>query len=92
MVTDVLHSWWTWAETHRMVVLAVIVWIIANVIPRPHPEDLTGWKKTFWMLVDRLCVLTAQEMPGRVKWFFSLSPRASEGASTSDTKKDDKES
>jgi hypothetical protein len=78
MVSDVLHSWWAWAEANRLVLLTVIVWVIANVAPRPHPDDTSGWKKTFWMVIDRLCVLTAEELPGRLKWLLAPSRRYEE--------------
>jgi hypothetical protein len=57
-----------------LIVLAVVVGAIANLAPRPHPDELTGWKRTFWLVIDRLCFLTAAKIPGGWKWFFVPSP------------------
>lgn len=65
---------WVWLYLHWLVVLAVAVYIIANVAPRPHPEALTGWRKIFWMVIDRACVLTAAALPGALKVPGASSP------------------
>jgi hypothetical protein len=63
-----------WTLTNWVIVAAVIVGAVANLAPRPHPEELTGWKRTFWLVIDRLCFLTASKVPGDWKWFFAPSP------------------
>jgi len=63
-----------WLRGNWYVTLVVILWIVANVTPRPHPESMTGWQKTVWTIVDRLCVLTADALPGKLKWLFAPSP------------------
>jgi len=59
----------TWA------VFAVTCWVIANVAPRPHPEQQENrWLRVFWTLIDRISLLTAETVPGRIKWIFAASP------------------
>lgn len=63
-----------WPLAHPAASAAVILWLIANVAPRPHPESMKGYQKAFWTLVDRLCVLEAESLPGSFKWLFAASP------------------
>jgi hypothetical protein len=69
-------------------VFLVVLWTLVNVAPRPHPEALTGWKKVFWTVVDRLSILTAAALPGEFKWLFqpspSLGPKPSDGTAEKD--------
>jgi hypothetical protein len=68
---------YAWTLVHKATILGVIsvvLWLIANYAPRPHPEDLVGWRKLLWTLVDRLCILTAADRPGAWKWLFLASP------------------
>ena len=65
---------WTWIAAHPIECIAIAAYIVANVAPRPHPEALTGWRRTFWLIVDRLCLLTAGRLPGALKWLLSASP------------------
>jgi len=69
-----MHDVFVWIEANPIATLAVVVWAITNFAPRPHPEDCVGWRKVFWQVVDRLCVLTAKEFPGVLKLPFSDSP------------------
>ena len=64
----------SWIEANPITTLAVVVWVIANFAPRPHPEDCTGSRKVFWQVMDRLCILTAKAFPGMLKLPFSDSP------------------
>ena len=63
-----------WARANWYVTLVVVLWVVANVAPRPHPESMTGWQKVLWTVIDRLCVLTADAVPGKLKWLFAPSP------------------
>jgi len=74
MIYEYLLAAWTWVMHHPLTSIAVAVWLIANFAPRPHPEQSTGWRKTFWQIVDRLCVLTADALPGRLKMPLIDSP------------------
>lgn len=70
----ILFAIWSWVVTHPIVVLSVIVWVIASVAPRPHPAASTGWKKLFWLVLDRVCFLTAGKVPGALKMVLYPSP------------------
>ena len=69
-----LELMWAWAQANPVVFTAIVVYVIANLMPRPHPEQMTGWKRTFWAIVDGLCVLTAAKVPGKLKWLLANSP------------------
>jgi hypothetical protein len=72
-----LTALFTWALAHQALLLgivATVLWLIANVAPRPHPETCTGWKKALWGVIDRLCLLTAEKFPGVFKWILTASP------------------
>jgi hypothetical protein len=68
---------WVWIQANPWTAVAISAYIIANLAPRPHPEDLTGWQRTFWSVIDGLCLLTAARVPGRVKWLLANSPALS---------------
>ena len=69
-----LQAVWAWAEAHATL-LAAVLWIIANVAPRPTPRpDQNRWVRLLWQLVDRLCILTADRVPGRLKWLLAATP------------------
>jgi len=68
---------YAWILAHPAVMGVVTLWVLVNLAPRPHPEDMSGYQKVFWGLVDRLAVLTAKELPGRWKWLFAASPSLS---------------
>lgn len=69
------HLVWAWIWAHRVVLGSIIVWLIANVAPRPNPSDVEPrWQRIFWAIIDRLSVLTAEGVPGRVKWLLAPSP------------------
>lgn len=73
-----------WARANWYVSLVVVLWIVANVAPRPHPETMTGFQKTLWTVIDRLCVLTADALPGKLKWIFAPSPSPAPAVVTPD--------
>lgn len=63
-----------WMKANPWVTTAIVVYVIANLAPRPDPKDMTGWQKAFWQIVDRLCVLTAGKLPGSLKFLLLDSP------------------
>lgn len=63
-----------WLQANWFVAGVVVLWLVANFAPRPHPDQMVGWRKAVWMLIDRACVLTAQDVPGKLKWIFAPSP------------------
>jgi len=63
-----------WVQANPWIALAIAVYVIVNVAPRPHPEQMVGWKRTVWAIIDGLCLLTAAKVPGRVKWIVANSP------------------
>lgn len=76
-----LEAVWAWILANPELVVAIALGIIANVAPRPHPERMTGLQRCFWLVIDRLCVLSAERVPGRLKWLFlpsALPPREPE--------------
>jgi hypothetical protein len=79
-----LQTAYTFAVAHWstiLTVLAVVVYAIANVAPRPDPVRMTGWRLAFWGTLDRLCVLTAAAVPGVFKALFApTTPRGGPGA------------
>jgi hypothetical protein len=81
-----MHQGWAWLYTHWAVVLAVTAWMAANVAPRPHPEALVGWRKIFWTLIDRVCVLSAASLPGVFKFPGASSPPLVVPANRDDSK------
>lgn len=65
----------TWLKTNWLSVLAVASWLTANIAPRPHPSEAESkWTKLFWTVVDRVSFLTANHVPGKLKWVFAGSP------------------
>lgn len=71
---NTLQQVWLWMQANPVVAIAIAVYVIANLAPRPHPKELSGWKATFWAVVDGLCLLTAAKVPGRLKWLLANSP------------------
>lgn len=69
-----LKTWLAWGMANPVIVLAVVVWIVANVMVRPHPDQMTGWKKVLWTAVDRVSILTADKLPGALKLPLVASP------------------
>jgi hypothetical protein len=44
-----------------------------NLMKRPHPKDLTGFPRLFWLVIDRACFMTVTRYP-QFKWFLMPSP------------------
>jgi hypothetical protein len=75
-----LHTVLEWAKANPWTATAIVVYVIANLAPRPHHGKMTGWQKAFWQIVDRLCVLTSHRVPGGLKFLLLDSPeRGSDG-------------
>lgn len=74
-------------EEHWFTALSVVVYLIANVVPRPSPatHKLSRGEEIFWAIVDRLCFLTSKGMPGGLKMVLSAS-KAPECPATGATK------
>lgn len=70
-----LQEMLVWANAHPLVVVAVLVYVIANIAPRPAPTaEQPRIVRLFWLLVDRTSVLTAEAVPGKLKWLLAPSP------------------
>lgn len=67
-----------WIMSDPAYAIAITVWVFANVAPRPNPRKLKGAQRVLWTLVDRMCILTAERLPGRFKWLLAGSPVAAE--------------
>ena len=65
-----------WMYENPITTALVVVYLIANVAQRPHPQEMVGWKKTFWIIIDRLSFLSAAAVPGRLKLIFMASAPA----------------
>lgn len=63
-----------WIMQHDWQMLLATTYVLLNVGPRPNPESLTGYKRIFWLLVDRIAWLSAEKVPGDWKWIFTPSP------------------
>ena len=71
---DTILLMWAWIQSNPWTTVAIAAYVIANLSPRPHPEDLSGWQRTFWSTIDGLCLLTAAKVPGRLKYLLANSP------------------
>jgi hypothetical protein len=63
-----------WMKANPWVTTAIVVYVLANLAPRPDPSKMTGWQKAFWQIIDRLCVLTHDKLPGTVKMLLLDTP------------------
>jgi hypothetical protein len=63
-----------WIKQNPIIATAIIIYLLANFAPRPHPDSQKGWVKIFWQVVDRLCVLSSSRVPGRLKMILLDSP------------------
>lgn len=70
---QVMQAFFTWLFANWLPVLAVTVYIVINLAPRPHPDEQTGLKRVLWAILDRVSLLTAKQVPGKVKWLFAAS-------------------
>lgn len=62
-----------WVLQHDWQMVLFTSYVLMNVGPRPHPENMTGYKRVFWTLVDRLVWLSAEKVPGNWKFIFAPS-------------------
>jgi len=70
-----LHQVAGWIMSNPWLVLGIVCWLIANAAPRPNPASQeTRAGKVFWTLIDRISVLTAETVPGKLKWILMPSP------------------
>ncbi|MFA6167009.1 MAG: hypothetical protein WC700_10350 [Gemmatimonadaceae bacterium] len=65
---------WSWIQQYPFETAAIVLYIVANVVPRPDASVMVGWRRSFWMTLDRLCLLTAGRVPGQLKGLFEASP------------------
>lgn len=82
-----LANLWIWVQANPWTTLAIVAYLLVNLAPRPHPAEHTGWARTFWLIVDRLAVLTAGSVPGKLKMLFAGSPPAAPAPSAAKPKK-----
>lgn len=68
-----LAAIWDWVLQHDWQMVLFTSYVLMNVGPRPHPENMTGYKRVFWTLVDRLAWLSAEKVPGNWKFIFAPS-------------------
>jgi hypothetical protein len=64
-----------WVAQNPIATLAIVVYVLVNVLPRPHPDDRTGTWRFIWGVLDRLSVLTAKGLPGSMKMLLKASPK-----------------
>jgi len=63
-----------WIQDNPWTTFAIIVYVVANVAPRPDHNKLDGWRKVMWQIIDRLCLLTSHRVPGSLKFLLLDSP------------------
>lgn len=69
-----LQSMLDWMQANPWTTLAIIVYVVANLAPRPDPARMKGWQRALWQIIDRLCVLTSHKVPGSLKFLLLDSP------------------
>lgn len=67
-----------WCLENWFTTLSVLVYVIANVVPRPSGASHSGAGKVFWEIIDRLCVLTSHGLPGTLKMPLTKTQMPSE--------------
>lgn len=72
---ETLHASYAWFLVHWQVIVAIVAYVIVNVVPRKHPDEQSGWRKLFWLVLDRISILTADKVPGSFKWILQATPR-----------------
>lgn len=63
-----------WMQANPWTTLAIVVYVVANLAPRPDPSQMKGWRKALWQIIDRLCLLTSHRVPGSLKFLLLDSP------------------
>ena len=76
-----------WARQNPEAVVAIVVYLVVNFAPRKHPDEAKGWRRLFWLLLDRLAFLTHDKIPGCLKMIFMGSPVVSDSDSGGDKRK-----
>jgi len=76
---ELFNAAWAWVQIHWVAVLAIVAYVVVNVVPRKHPDEQSGWRKLFWLVLDRVSVLTADKVPGRFKMILAATPRSELG-------------
>jgi hypothetical protein len=71
-----------WIVAHWQIALIITVYVLVNVAPRPHPDEQTGLMRFLWTVLDRFSVLTAKQVPGKVKWLLAASPKDASGTTS----------
>ena len=75
MTIVTLHAIWVWISANPLTTLAIVLWLIANVVPRPQPAVTQNrWVRLFWSLVDRASILTSDKLPGKLKMLGFATP------------------
>jgi hypothetical protein len=69
-----LHTVLEWAKANPWTTVAIIVYVVANLAPRPHHSKMKGWQRALWQIIDRLCILTSHKLPGSLKLLLLDSP------------------
>lgn len=69
-----LQSMLDWMQANPWTTLAIVVYVVANLAPRPDPAKMKGWQKALWQIIDRLCLLTSHKVPGSLKFLLLDSP------------------
>jgi hypothetical protein len=67
-----------WLVANWYVAAITVVYIVVNFAPRQHPDQASGLAKAFWLILDRVSILTAKGVPGKLKWIFAPSPQDGE--------------
>ena len=86
-----MNHLWAWAISNQEIVFFLVLGVVANLSPRPHPDNTIGWQKTFWTVIDRLCILTAERVPGKWKWLLVPSPSVEKTSPTAVVKESEEE-
>ena len=60
-------------QTHPWMTVAIIAYLIVNIVPRPDVDSLTGYKKLVWQVLDRIAFLTSDKLPGRFKMLLTAT-------------------
>jgi hypothetical protein len=62
-----------WLADNWALIFALVLGAVMNLMKRPHPKDLVGFPRIFWLVIDRACFLTVTRYP-QFKWFLIPSP------------------
>jgi hypothetical protein len=48
-----MNSVWEFVRANPELVIALVLYVVMNVAPRPHPDDHEGWRRIVWLVLDR---------------------------------------